>query len=325
MRWNPPRRECHTHASHTLYSLSTSLHIHSQSKLLRLKPLNHIKSKQVESHGLWWFQATVNNKRLRIKGHAHESGIPRHFAAVAQAFEEVLTPYTNGLEICVQKLGNAYQRNERSGAKWMARFKSTFATGIQQNAEMFLANDARFPFTVLACLPWSFASCSLRRVGTESRFLRPLISSRARHRPLLYPPPPPPPLQFLSTGHSFAWPFQVNCVHCHGKGRRTVYEEGTQQERQCTFCHGDGRVRWGGGTYITEVLLPVLISEFLNLFHFCRNPVAFIVSHWKERRQWRSLFYVSREHPRQVNSGYQRSVLVSSDMLCFTEWHWRVS
>ena len=45
--------------------------------------------------------------------------------------------------------------------KRMAHFKSTFTTDqtIQRNTEMLFANDARFPFTILACLPWSFASC----------------------------------------------------------------------------------------------------------------------------------------------------------------------
>ena len=38
---------------------------------------------------------------------------------------------------------------------------------IQRNTEMLFANDARFPFTILVCLPWSFASCSLRRVETR--------------------------------------------------------------------------------------------------------------------------------------------------------------
>ena len=41
---------------------------------------------------------------------------------------------------------------------------------IQRNTEMFFANNARFPFTILACRPRSFASCSLKRVWTEYRF-----------------------------------------------------------------------------------------------------------------------------------------------------------
>ena len=96
--------------------------------------------------------------------------------AVALAFEEMRTPYASGREICVQKFGNAYQRNERDSAKWMARFKSTFATITQVSDILECCSQTRFPFTILACLPWSFASCSLRPVETEFRFLRTLYA-----------------------------------------------------------------------------------------------------------------------------------------------------
>ena len=65
--------------------------------------------------------------------------------------------------------------------KRMAHFKHLYHhQTIQRNTEMLFTNDARFPFTILAVLPWSFASCSLRRVESESRFLRTLYASFPR-------------------------------------------------------------------------------------------------------------------------------------------------
>ena len=63
-----------------------------------------------------------------------------NLGAVALAFEEMHTPYASGREICVQKVGNAYQWKEIE--KRMTNFKST-----SQRSKMFCANDARFPFT----------------------------------------------------------------------------------------------------------------------------------------------------------------------------------
>ena len=73
-------------------------------------------------------------------------------------------------EICIWKLENAYQWKEIE--KQMTHFKSTFTTRFikQFTKKTFFAKDACFPFTILVCLPWSFASCSLRRFETESLF-----------------------------------------------------------------------------------------------------------------------------------------------------------
>ena len=54
--------------------------------------------------------------------------------AVAVAFEEMSTLHANGLEICVQRFGNAHQRKEIE--KRIPHFKTN---------KMFFANDARFP------------------------------------------------------------------------------------------------------------------------------------------------------------------------------------
>ena len=85
-------------------------------------------------------------------------------AAVALAFEEMRTPHASGREICAQKFGNAYQRNRETNGAFQKHLYHHRT--IQRNTEMLFSNDARFPFTTLACLPWSFASCSLRRAET---------------------------------------------------------------------------------------------------------------------------------------------------------------
>ena len=84
------------------------------------------------------------------------------WAAVALAFEEMRTPYGSRREICVQRK----LRNE-----WRVS-KAPLPPTIQRN-NMFFANDARFPFTIPACLSWLFTWFSnLRSVETEARFLR---------------------------------------------------------------------------------------------------------------------------------------------------------
>ena len=59
--------------------------------------------------------------------------------------------------MCVQKFGKVYQRNgDTNGAFRKHLYHHQI---IQRNTVMFFANDTRFPFTILACLPWSFAWC----------------------------------------------------------------------------------------------------------------------------------------------------------------------
>ena len=84
-------------------------------------------------------------------------------AAVSLAFEEMRTPYASGREICVQKFGNACQRNRETNGAFQKHLYHHQT--IQRNTEMLFANDARFPFTMLACLPWSFASCVVWEEG----------------------------------------------------------------------------------------------------------------------------------------------------------------
>ena len=81
------------------------------------------------------------------------------------------TPYTGGQKTCIQKFGNAYQRNRK---KHLYHHHT-----IQRNTEMLFINDVHFPFTMLACLLWSFTSWlrSLGCVETESCFLRTMYAS----------------------------------------------------------------------------------------------------------------------------------------------------
>ena len=65
-------------------------------------------------------------------------------SAVALAIE-MPTLYASGRrEICVQKLGNAYQRKE------IEKHMTHFTIGFNKR---FFGEDARFPFTIVACLP----------------------------------------------------------------------------------------------------------------------------------------------------------------------------
>ena len=94
-------------------------------------------------------------------------------SAVTLAFEKMRTLYARSLHM---KFRNVYQQKEIE--KWMMHFKSTFTTRFikqfQQNKMMF-ANDTRFPFIMLACLRWSFASPHFEM----SRFLCKLCASRS--------------------------------------------------------------------------------------------------------------------------------------------------
>ena len=76
-----------------------------------------------------------------------------------------------GREICIWKLGNVYQRKVTE--KQMMHFKSTFTTRFIRwfSKKMFFTNDPRFPFTILACLLWSFALCVVWDMLWKSRFL----------------------------------------------------------------------------------------------------------------------------------------------------------
>ena len=101
-----------------------------------------------------------------------------HLSALALSFEKMRTPYASGREICVRK----WTRNLRSKNRkcvptkrneQMTHFKSTFTTGFIRrfSEKTFFANDARFPVTILACLPWSFSLCVVwdRVPSPESR------------------------------------------------------------------------------------------------------------------------------------------------------------
>ena len=72
-----------------------------------------------------------------------------------------------------KKFGNVYQQNRETDGAFQKHFYHHQT--IQQNTKMLFANDASFPFTILACLPRSFASCVVDE--TDSRFLRTLYAS----------------------------------------------------------------------------------------------------------------------------------------------------
>ena len=98
----------------------------------------------------------------------HHSEQHTTLSVVVLAFKEMHTLYASRREICTQKFGNAtiqYQHRETNDAfqKHLYHHQT-----IQQNTEIMFANDAQFPFTKLVCLPWSFASCSLRCAETQS-------------------------------------------------------------------------------------------------------------------------------------------------------------
>ena len=77
---------------------------------------------------------------------------------------------TNGQGICVQKFRNAYQRKELE--KWLTHLKSTLPLSASKwfSEIMFLGNNVCYPFTTLACLPWSFALCVVLDVLIPSTF-----------------------------------------------------------------------------------------------------------------------------------------------------------
>ena len=88
----------------------------------------------------------------------------------ASVWGDAYTPYASGRGICVQKFGNAYQKKrETNGAFQKHLYHHQM---IQRNTEMLFANHARFPFTILVCRPWSFASCSLRRFRLNTALQR---------------------------------------------------------------------------------------------------------------------------------------------------------
>ena len=89
----------------------------------------------------------------------------REISVVVLAFAEMSTPYASGQAIHVQKFSTYTNKIE----KRMAHFKSTFTT-IKRFSKILFANDACFHFTILGCLPWSFASCVIWDVETKSHF-----------------------------------------------------------------------------------------------------------------------------------------------------------
>ena len=72
--------------------------------------------------------------------------------------------------------------NEKKVEKRTTHFKSTFSNRVRKTTErnqLLFTNDARFPLTMLAYNPWSFASCVVWDVfsETESPFLRTAYAS----------------------------------------------------------------------------------------------------------------------------------------------------
>ena len=94
------------------------------------------------------------------------------YTAVALAFEEMRTPYASEREICVQKFRNAYQRNRKTNGAFE---KHLYHHASNDSAKYWnvVRKRCALPFhntrvaSVIVCL-----MCSLRRVETESRFLR---------------------------------------------------------------------------------------------------------------------------------------------------------
>ena len=114
---------------------------------------------------------TLARRYLPFATFAKEKALHPKQSAVALAFEEMRTPYASGREInSVQKFGNGYQHNrETNGA---------FQKHLYHRQTMLFANDARFPFTILVCLPWSSASC----VVWDVLRLNPAFCVRCTHR-----------------------------------------------------------------------------------------------------------------------------------------------
>ena len=73
------------------------------------------------------------------------------------------------------KIRKSYRRNRETNGAFQKHLYHH--QRIQRNTEMLFANDLRFPITILACLPWLFASCVVWDVETGSRFLRTLCAS----------------------------------------------------------------------------------------------------------------------------------------------------
>ena len=67
--------------------------------------------------------------------------------AVALAFEEMRTPYASD-----NKFG--YKNSKMCKTR-------LYHHQMIQSTEMLFANDVRFPSTILACVPWLFASCAV--------------------------------------------------------------------------------------------------------------------------------------------------------------------
>ena len=99
----------------------------------------------------------LNKCALSDQGHTfaqwvHIDSLINTTSAVALAFEEMRTPYASRRKICVQKFRNAYQRNRVTNDAFQEQFYDRVHQTIQRN-KMLFANDARFPFTMLVCLP----------------------------------------------------------------------------------------------------------------------------------------------------------------------------
>ena len=89
------------------------------------------------------------------------------------AFDEMRTQYASEQEICVPKFGNAYQW--KPVETQVTHFKSTFSAKLikrfRKKKLMLFTNNAHFPFRILVCLPWLFASHVVWCVLTPSPIL----------------------------------------------------------------------------------------------------------------------------------------------------------
>ena len=81
------------------------------------------------------------------------------------------TSHARGQEICERQFVNAYQRNRETNGAFQKHLYHHQT--IQRNTEMLFENDARYPFTILACLPCWLAWCVVWDV------LRPNLVCRA--------------------------------------------------------------------------------------------------------------------------------------------------
>ena len=105
----------------------------------------------------------------QIAGHLKTLAILDIKTAVALALEQLRSPHASEREICVQKVGNAYRRNERN--EW--RISGALLPPSNDSAKYWNDVHKRCALSFHnTCVPSVICRmCSLRRVETESRFL----------------------------------------------------------------------------------------------------------------------------------------------------------